>query len=85
MSAHTPGPWEVLTVYDHKLKADVAVVRIGCQFHIIGHGEESKANACLISAAPELLVFVKDWLEREGSEESYMAGKARAAIAKAIG
>lgn len=36
-------------------------------------------------AAPELLEFAKEWLERQGTDENYMVSKARAAIAKATG
>jgi len=44
-----------------------------------------EANARLISAAPELLDFAKEWLERQGTDENYMVMKARAAITKATG
>ena len=37
------------------------------------------------AAAPELLEFVKEWLERQGSDDNYMTAKARAAVAKATG
>ena len=37
------------------------------------------------AAAPELLEFVKEWLERQGSDDNYMTAKARAAILKATG
>lgn len=89
MSAkHTPGPWTQGT----------SAVGITCvwldglteQEHKMGQSHtwidcETEANARLISAAPELLSFVKEWLDRQGSDENYMTAKARAAIAKAIG
>ena len=89
MSAqHTPGPWtqgtsavgitcvwlDGLTEQEHKMGP--SHTWIDC---------ETEANARLISAAPELLSFVKEWLDRQGSDENYMTAKARAAIAKAIG
>lgn len=89
MSAqHTPGPWTQGT----------SAVGITCvwldglteQEHKMGQSHtwidcETEANARLIAAAPELLSFVKEWLDRQGSDENYMTAKARAAIAKAIG
>jgi len=36
-------------------------------------------------AAPELLEFATEWLDRQGTDENYMVMKARAAIAKATG
>lgn len=44
-----------------------------------------ETEAKLISQRDELLEFVKEWLDRQGSDENYMTTKARAAIAKAIG
>ena len=35
------------------------------------------------AAAPVLLTFAQEWLERQGTDENYMTAKARAAIAKA--
>lgn len=89
MSAkHTPGPWtqgtsaagmtcvwlDALTEPEHEMGP--SHTWIDC---------ETEANARLIAAAPELLAFVKEWLDRQGSDENYMTAKARAAIAKAIG
>lgn len=86
MSAkHTPGPWGTLTFSNHELQTDFAMVKIGSRAHMVGYSGEDKANARLIAAAPELLSFVKEWLDRQGSDENYMTAKARAAIAKAIG
>ena len=47
--------------------------------------ETQLANAHLRAAAPELLEFVKEWLERQGSDDNYMTAKARAVILKATG
>lgn len=89
MSAkHTPGPWtqgtsEVgvmcvwlndLTEPEDKMGPDHTW--IDCV---------TKANARLIAAAPVLLAFAQEWLERQGTDENYMTAKARAAISQAIG
>ena len=47
------------------------------------YAEMFEANARLIVAAPDLLAFAQEWLERQGTDENYMTAKARAAIAKA--
>ena len=88
IAKHTPGPWTQGT----------SAVGITCVWldgltepeHEMGPSHtwidcETEANARLIAAAPELLSFVKEWLDRQGSDENYMTAKARAAIAKAIG
>lgn len=51
MSAHTKGPWRVggPTEYTNQVSIEPA---IGC---VYGAGDEVKANANLIAAAPELL------------------------------
>ena len=49
------------------------------------YAEMFEANARLIVAAPDLLAFAQEWLERQGTDENYMTAKARAAITKAIG
>lgn len=94
MSAkHTPGPWSKLPSGEAKfipLRAhhcEKLGFCIGFVNYDIndGHGSIPAANARLIAAAPELLEFVKEWLDRQGSDENYMTAKARAAIAKAIG
>jgi hypothetical protein len=45
----------------------------------------AEGDAHLIAAAPELLEFATEWLDRQGTDENYMVMKARAAIAKATG
>lgn len=56
MNAHTPGPWSVggSTGLINQIGISPA---IGCAY---GAGEEVKANARLIAAAPELLVALKE-------------------------
>ena len=87
MSAkHTPGPWTQGT----------SAIGIACvwldglteQEYTMGQSHtwidcETEANARLISAAPDLLEFVKEWLDRQGSDENYMTAKARDIITKA--
>lgn len=96
MSAkHTLGRWWVSGADDDEVHCRIFAQDMGCDVHIalvkppyvggIIPAEQLKANARLISAAPELLSFVKEWLDRQGSDENYMTAKARAAIAKAIG
>lgn len=89
MSAkHTPGPWTqgtsevgVMCVWLNGLTEPEG--KMGPDHTWIDCG--TKANARLIAAAPDLLEFAKEWLDRQGSDENYMTAKARAAIAKAIG
>lgn len=96
MSAkHTPGRWWVSGEDSDEVHCSIFTKDVGQNVHIslvkpphvggIIPAEQLKANARLIAAAPELLAFVKDWLDRQGSDENYMTAKARAAIAKAIG
>lgn len=96
MSAkHTPGRWWVSGADDDEVHCRIFAQDMGCDVHIalvkppcvgdIIPAEQLKANASLIAAAPELLSFVKEWLDRQGSDENYMTAKARSVIAKAIG
>jgi len=94
MSAkHTPGPWSKLPSGEAKfipLRAhhcEKLGFCIGFVNYDIndGHGSIPAANARLIAAAPELLEFVKEWLDRQGSDENYMTAKARSIIAQATG
>lgn len=96
MSAkHTPGPWWVGGIDSDEVHCRIFSQDIGCNVHIklvdapsVGGlipDEQLKANASLIAAAPVLLAFAQEWLERQGTDENYMTAKARAAIAKAIG
>ena len=103
MSKHTPGPWQF-----HELRGDdgLGYIRPNPQdyLEIAHHGdtgrsaEENRANARLISAAPELLEALElciNQLERDTellydqftpwAEIPTALEKARAAIAKAEG
>jgi hypothetical protein len=80
MSKHTPGPWRVDSHFNIFYKD--AMVAFPC----ISGGLDQKANARLISAAPELLealLLCVDALEDGHWQETKQA--ARAAIAKATG
>lgn len=94
MSAkHTPGPWsfDYGMTQEHgyvlgvgvNTKPDWTVVCVVSRPGDVNAIDE--ANARLIAAAPDLLAFAQEWLERQGADENYMTAKARAAIAKAIG
>lgn len=98
MSAkHTPAPWSITEnkkrthngswfEIDGKMTrvADVPASTNPMWDFVPGY-QQGIANARLIGAAPELLSFAKEWLDRQGSDENYMTAKARAVIAKAIG
>lgn len=82
MSAkHTPGPWEIDYGYNRIIKSIGPCVPD--EYAGSAWLEVTEANARLIAAAPDLLDFVKEWLDRQGSDENYMTAKARSAIAKA--
>lgn len=68
MSKHTPGPWYVgdgSAQSNHEGDDCVIALREGSRITTLvkannWFGEESKANACLIAAAPELLDELRD-------------------------
>ena len=95
MSRHTPGPWSlehidgetyrVIDAMDMQELSRIATVH----FHDDAVGE-TKANACLIAAAPELLEalrIARDHIDMAALEISHCkyAERIRAAIAKATG
>ena len=87
MTKHTPGPWRVdyMTVLagTKNLVAECASMAVG--------ESESKANARLIAAAPEMLEALKTILAHPRTNDKSVVfmpdevAKARAAIAKAEG
>ena len=90
---HTPGPWcldgfntsSVIKCVTHKGHHDAK--------HLSGDyvniarcdGENWKANAHLIAAAPELYEVLSEAMERGGLIQMCLYDKARAALAKARG
>ena len=86
MSNHTTGPWIYAIPGDSFVASDNGLI---CRRPAVSGGGSApnnwEANARLIAAAPDLLAFAQEWLERQGTDENYMTAKARAAIAKAIG
>ena len=91
---HTPGPWHI-----GKRAADVAIYgpkgqEVAKILGFFNDDEENKANARLISAAPELLEALEGLLhgsrkvtsqEDWNAEREEASATARAAIAKATG
>lgn len=88
MSKHTPGPWSVggSTEYINQLRIEPT---IGIVF---GAGDEIKANARLIAAAPEMLEALEAIIERwdtpswkDVPHTATYINSARAVVAKAKG
>lgn len=85
---HTPGPWKNksgrIVKQDHtptkKDPYDFTIAQVACFCSGEWQGDEMKANAELISAAPDLLVALIDMLENGDAQARKMA---RAAIRKA--
>lgn len=92
---HTPGPWlrddrsglecDVRAASGRKVALCWGLASNNASNYHPKYRAECDANAHLIAAAPELLEFVKEWLERQGADDNYMTAKARALIAKATG
>lgn len=94
---HTPGPWRLRYgkrfEYDYLLKAGKDTPIAYWSNFKIRTKKESKANARLIAAAPDLLEALQEVLPmleqllmiRGEPEPGSIGHKARAAIAKAIG
>lgn len=90
---HTPGPWSVF-IRGKTIAVDIGPVAIGsnpCVVHWSGFDgcdlpiSQRKANALLISAAPELLQMIIDLLDAFGDCDSEIENDARALVAKATG
>lgn len=88
---HTRGPWTVVEGYGcFVVETDDRSVRFECNGL---NAEGDRANACLISAAPDLLAVAFDYLEVLGEidgpcecgEPECRTTRLRAAIAKATG
>lgn len=85
----TPGPWSVIDS-NHEVVVRGPRFReiIAAMVHdntAVGQTTEVRANARLISAAPELLEFAQSFIAWDTEGISPLAAQARAAIAKATG
>ena len=87
MSTHTSGPWHVGSATEFRNQIGIEPT-IGCVYGDI-KGKETKANARLIAAAPELLEALKrslSWLSSyPGGGAINVYDQAQQAIAKATG
>ena len=97
MSKHTPGPWVTLPEEVDKPYIRIRGTRLGGRYKVANvitpvyegvherEATETRANARLIAAAPELLEALKKMLEvwEHGGIATYPIGEARAAIKKA--
>lgn len=88
---HTPGEWGVNEFVDFKdgHHVQVSITSNGCPIaELRGSWAGKRANACLISAAPELLECLQQLVDgMVGVEDSDngVLRRSRAAIAKAAG
>lgn len=99
---HTKGAWAVLAEECDKPYIRIRGTRLGVRYKIANvltptydgvdgrEAKETRANASLIAAAPELLEFAQKFLNDYQSEDgmlsmNYYAREAYAAIAKATG
>ncbi len=64
MSGHTPGQWQVGISFDNEWVWPV--FRLANLNDPNPDGQEVKANARLIAAAPELYDVVREWLDGKG-------------------
>ena len=80
---HTPGPWEAVSnlVRTARTPEGGGYLVAECPANMGNRLEDAQ----LIAAAPDLLAFACEWLERQGTDCNYMTEKVRAAIAKATG
>ena len=93
MSAqHTPGPWtaqndgrDIISIQHSNNDPGAISMTLAKVTARMTWRSQAEANALLIAAAPDLLAFAQEWLERQGTDENYMTAKARAAISKATG
>jgi len=85
-AAHTPGPWSRFGVYSHiEIRNESSELVAVVESEL---GEERFQNARLISAAPDLLAALCEWLAIYGGpdhEDCPEVIQTRSAIAKATG
>lgn len=104
MSKHTPGPWVVLPEEVDRPYIRIRGTRLGCRYKVANvialdyegvparEADETRANARLIAAAPELLsslitlldavddirgIEIRDYCRREVEEAERVIAKAR--------
>lgn len=95
MNAHTPGPW---TIRHNEYEKDSYILAENKEFpvcligetHYFNNSEINKANALLISTAPELLEALEGIVKKIDElgldfEDNGRIAKAKAAITKATG
>lgn len=101
MDKHTPGPWQALPQEEEKPYIRVRGARPGSRYKVANvltptsggvyewETEETRANACLVAAAPELLAALNAMLTHMGMDEDEWNrptfDQARKAVAKAQG
>ena len=89
VNKHTPGPWKVSR--DYYIDAFVPESQDkDCGYHTIakacgGPDKMRKANAALISAAPDMYEVLEDLYKYKGVMSDESTERARAVIAKARG
>lgn len=88
---YTPGPWKFDDVLGcREIKGDKYPPHRQGQYrpiastHGLANDDEDRANARLISAAPDLLEAL-EWIVEDGASDSRALEVARAAILKATG
>lgn len=98
MSAHSPGPWELVAIKDRSIKHFCPVNAQGFSLLTVVHESETPfgavfddADARLIAAAPELLAALQAVIRNDAENKNEtglsiaVCGQAIAAIAKATG
>lgn len=97
MNTHTPGPWGCISTSNHahdyrltRLDGSTLPLNDDAKFENGNDHREQRANARLISAAPDLLEALREYVERQEAESINCNGlpeydKAIAAIKKASG
>jgi hypothetical protein len=87
---HTPGPWRISGTMTKYIEASLGngwtqeIATVGPTEHDNGYGEQHRANARLIAAAPDLLEAM-ELIANTGMDAKQCRDTARAAIAKATG
>lgn len=97
MSGHTSGPWQVMPEEVHRDYVRIRAVVCGCRYKIANvltpvypgsldtEAVETRANARLVAAAPDLLEACELAARHHQGMRSEVGSTLRAAIAKAKG